>query len=202
MPSKKTPEARSEIIEKAQKNARKGYKTNTKKRTNVSDEELVVIKDCIVSLKLVGYTNTQIATIVGLSKGQTKEIVNDPNFKRRLAAISKKLPEAAFLLGQAFLVESVMAVMHVMRTENDNTLVLKAAAEMFDRFGIPKLTRSEIKSIPDPSDDVPDTGIPATALDKIRTASPEVAEKVASLHESFLEGVERIVNGEDLGTSD
>lgn len=199
MPNKKTPEARSEIIEKAQRNARKGYKTNIKKRASVSDEELVVIKDCIVSLKLVGYTNTQISTIVGLSKGQTKEIVNDPYFKRRLEAISKKLPEAAFLLGQAFLVESVMAVMHVMRTENDNTLVLKAAAEMFDRFGIPKLSRSEIKTSSNPT---PDTEIPQTVLDKVRTAPPEVAEKVALLHESFLEGVERTLNGEFSGNTD
>lgn len=192
----KTPEERSAFIEKQQSKAKRGYKKNLKKRTTVSEEELVIIKDSIVTLKLVGYSNSQIAAIVGLSKGQTREIVNDHNFQSRLQAISKKLPEAAFRLGQAYLVESVQNIMHVQRTETDNTLVLKAAAEMLDRFGIPKLTRAEIKSNPTPPTD---TEIPTTVMDKLRNASPETQESIASLHESFLEGVERIL-GDKGGT--
>lgn len=194
----KTPEDRSEIIEKANAKAKKGYKRNLKKRTNVSPEELVVIKDMLVSLKLVGYTNTQCAAIVGLSKGQTKEVVNDPNFKSRLASLQKKLPEAAINLGRAYLVEGVQAVVHVMRTEKDNGLVLKAAAELFDRFGIPKNTRAEIKT--DPAAGQTEGEIPKDVMERIRLAPPELQEQIAGLNESFREGVERILDGGNRGS--
>src|SRR3954471_23524595 len=92
----KSPEERSEIIEKAQKKARKGYRINTKRdRKDIGEDEITIIKDSLVSLRLVGYTPSQCAAIVGLSKGQVKEIVNDPNFKSRLASLRDKLPEAA-----------------------------------------------------------------------------------------------------------
>lgn len=200
MASKRTPDERSDFIKKTQARGRKGYKTNLKKRTVVSDEELVIIKDCIVSLKLVGYTNTQISSIVGLSKGQTRDVINDPNFQSRLSAISKKLPEAAYRLGQAYLIEAVQAVLHVMRTEQDNALVLKAAAELFDRFGIPKNTKTEIKT-EKPVDETA-TEIPKNVMDKLRQATPETQEAIAGLHEGFLEGVERILSGGNSGNSD
>lgn len=192
MANRRTPEGRSEIVEKATNKARRGYKTNLKKRTKVTDEELVVIKDMLVSLKLVSYTNTQCAAIVGLSKGQTREIVNDPNFKSRLLSLQKKMPEAAINLGRAYLVEAVQAVAHILRTEEDNALVLRAAAEMFDRFGIPKTTKTEVKTDPVP----PTEGeIPQATMDRLRAAPPEVQEAVAGLNESYREGVERILDG-------
>ena len=189
----KSPEERAEVIEKAQKAAKKGYRLNTKRpRKGVTDDEIIVIKDMLVSLKLVGYTNSQCGAIVGLSRGQVKEIVNDPNFKSRLEAIKNKLPEAAINLGRAYLVEAVQSVVHVLRTESDNALVLKAAAELFDRFGIAKVSRSEIKT--DPTPPAGEGEISESFMDKLRTAPPEVQEKVAALHESFTEGVERILN--------
>lgn len=193
MASRKTPADRSEILEKANSKARKGYKGNTKKRTSVTEEELVVIKDMLVSLKLVAYTNSQCAAIVGLSKGQVKEIVGDHNFQQRLVSLKTKLPEAAINLGRAYLVEAVQAVAHVMRTEKDNALVLKAAGEIFDRFGLPKNTRAEIVKPPAEGDNP--TDLPPTVMDKLRAASPEKQEAIAGLHESFVEGIERILRG-------
>jgi hypothetical protein len=189
----KSPEERSEVVAKAQQKAKKGYRLNTKKpRKGVSDDEIVIIKDMLVSLKLVGgYSNSQCAAIVGLSRGQVKEIVNDPNFKSRLNSLREKLPEAAINLGRAYLVEAVQAVVHVLRTETDNGLVLKAAAELFDRFGIAKVSRSEIKTDPQPT---PESEINESLMDKLRTAPPELQEQVAALHESFTEGVERILS--------
>lgn len=199
MASRKTPEQRAEVVQKAEKKAKKGYRLNTKKaRKGVNEDEIIVIKDMLVSLKLVGYTNTQCAAIVGLSKGQVKEIVNDPNFKSRLRSIQEKLPEAALNLGRAYLVESVQAVVHVLRTETDNSLVLKAAAEMFDRFGLPKLSKSEVKTEAPPTPEE----IPGNLMDKLRNASPEIQEQIAALHESFSEGVERILTGGVDGHSD
>lgn len=198
----KTPDERAEVIRKATSKAKKGYRLNTKTpRKGVTDDEIVVIKDMLISLKLVGYSNSQCAAIVGLSRGQVREIVKDPNFIKRLESLKTKLPEAAVNLGRAYLVESVMAVIHVMRTETDNALVLKAAAEMFDRFGVPKLTRSESK-IETP--DEPQEEINQSLLEKLRNEPPEVQERIASLHQSFSEGVEAILNEgkEDAASAD
>lgn len=191
--NKKTPAERAEILEKAHSKAKKGYRINTKRdRKDVGDDEIVVIKDMLVSLRLVGYTPSQCAAVVGLSKGQVKEIVNDPNFKSRLESLKTKLPEAAVNLGRAYLVEAVQAVIHILRTENDNALILKAAAEIFDRFGIPKVSRAEVKS--DPTPEQSGSEINETFMDRLRTAPPDIQEKVAALHESFTEGVERILS--------
>jgi hypothetical protein len=190
MANKKTPLERAEIIISAQNKARKGYKLNTKKPRSASDDELVVIRDMLISLKLVGYTNKQCGAIVGLSKGQVGEITGDENFKRRLTSLRDKLPEAAVNLGRAYLVEAVQAVIHILRTETDSALVLKAAAEIFDRFGIPKVSKIEA-----PPDKPPEDEIPKETLDKLRLAPPEVQEQVAALQESFVEGVERILSG-------
>lgn len=191
MPNRKTPEERAEIIDKATAKARKGYKINTKaRRKDVGDDELHIIKDMLVTLRVVGYSNTQCAAIVGLSRGQVREITNDPNFKSRLTSIKEKLPEAALNLGRAYLVEAVQAVIHVLRTETDNALVLKAAAEIFDRFGIPKVSRAEVKTEPEK----PEGEINDSLMEKLRTASPDKQEQIAALHESFSEGVERILS--------
>lgn len=191
--NKKTPAERAEILEKAHSKAKKGYRINTKRdRKDVGDDEIVVIKDMLVSLRLVGYTPSQCAAVVGLSKGQVKEIVNDPNFKSRLESLKTKLPEAAVNLGRAYLVEAVQAVIHILRTETDNALILKAAAEIFDRFGIPKVSRAEVKS--DPTPEQSGSEINETFMDRLRTAPPDIQEKVAALHESFTEGVERILS--------
>ncbi|HWV46825.1 MAG TPA: hypothetical protein VN039_12545 [Nitrospira sp.] len=191
--NKKTPAERAEILEKAHSKAKKGYRINTKRdRKDVGDDEMAVIKDMLVSLRLVGYTPSQCAAVVGLSKRQVKEIVNDPNFKSRLESLKTKLPEAAVNLGRAYLVEAVQAVVHILRTETDNALILKAAAEIFDRFGIPKVSRAEVKS--DPTPEQSGSEINETFMDRLRTAPPEIQEKVAALHESFTEGVERILS--------
>lgn len=196
--TKKTPEERAALIEKAEKRARKTYRISKRDRKDIGEDEIVVIKDMLVSLRLVGYTPSQCAAIVGMSKGQVREIVNDPNFKKRLESLRSKLPEAAVNLGRAYLVEAVQAVVHILRTEKDNALVLKAAAEIFDRFGIPKVSRSEAKIDP------PDTGneIPNSLMAKLRAASPEVQEQIALLQESFVEGVERILSGGNDGSTD
>lgn len=201
MANQKTPEERSEIISKLHSKARKGYKTKTTRKRSVSGEELEIIKDQLVALKVIGgYSNTQCAMIVGLSKGQVREIIADPNMRSRIEAVKKNLPKAALNLGQAYLVEAVQAVVHILRTETDNALVLKAAAEIFDRFGIPKVSRSEAKI--DTPNDGDESEIPNTLMSKLRAAPPEVQEQVAALQESFTEGVERILSGGTDGPTD
>lgn len=195
MAKRATPDERAAAVDKALKKAKKTYRLKTKvDRKDVSPDEIIVITDMLISLRVVGYSPSLCAKIVGLSKGQVREICNDPNFKSRLASIKTKLPEAAINLGRAYLVEAVQSVVHVMRTETDNALVLKAAAELFDRFGIPKLSRSEIKTESDETSGDGGEILPLTFIEKLRGAPPEIQEKVAELSEMFSEGVEKILS--------
>lgn len=196
----KTPEERSQVVDRANARARKGYKVNTRtRRTDVGDEQKEIITMQLLALKVIGgYSNIQCAQIVGISRGQVRAIVQDEKFKRQVTTVAKTLPAAALNLGQAYLVEAVQAVVHVMRTESDNALVLKAAAEMFDRFGLPKLTKAEVQTTPPP--DSNPLGADKNFMDKLREASPEIQEQVAQLHESFVEGVSRILNGDENGS--
>lgn len=187
----KTPDERAEAVEKAEKRARRGYRNNIDKNRKLSDAELDFIRDSCVILMLVGYSNMQIAHIVGLSKSQVKIVREDANVQKRIASLKSKLPEAALTLGKAYLVEAIQAVVHVMRTEKDNALVLKAAAEIFDRFGIPKVSRAEGKIETQPP--ATEGEISDDLMTKLRAAPPEVQEKVAALHESFTEGIDRIL---------
>lgn len=197
----KTPEERSEILDRANAKAKRGYKGDLKKRTKVSPAELEVMTDMLISLKLVGFSNSQCGAIVGLSRGQVKEITTDEKFQKRLMTLKTKLPEAAINLGRAYLVEAVQWVVHVGRTEKDNALVLKAAETLFDRFGIPKTSRNESK-VENSGEPAVGTEIPKGVMDKLRTASPEVQAAIADLNDSFLEGVERILNGGSDGSTE
>lgn len=197
----KSPDERAEAVDKAQRRARKSYRKNiNKKRGNLTEAELIVVKDQLVSLKLVGYSNSQCASIVGLSKGQVGEIVKDANFQKRLMSLHEKLPQAAIQLGKAYLVEAVQWVVDVGRTTKDEDKRLKAAAELFDRFGVAKVSKNEIKDTTPVEGGEPDE-LPSTFMEKLRQAPPELQEKVVELQESFLEGVERILTEGSNGDS-
>ena len=188
----KTPDDRAAEIEKQTAKVKKRYKLDTKKRRKVTDVEKAVIIDSIVCLRVASYTNSQIASIVGISKGQVKEIVADEKVQQRILFLKDRLPEAAVQLARSYLIEAVQAVVHVLRTEKDNALVLKAAAEIFDRFGLPKLSRAEVKTgdSPDaPWEDKEDKSL----LDNFRSAPPEIQEKAAQLHEMFEEGLRNLL---------
>jgi DNA repair photolyase len=83
----------------------------------------------------------------------------------------------------------------VLRTETDNALVLKAASELFDRFGLPKLTRQE--ATVDASTTINETD--ESLISKFRSATPEMQEKAAQLHELFEEGLKNILAEEENG---
>jgi hypothetical protein len=179
---------------------RKRYKVNvTKRRKFTFEGEDELVKDMVVVLKLSNYTNTQIASIVGVSRGQVKEILQDGNVQRQLMALREKLPQAALELGRAYLIEAVQAVAHVMRTTDDDALVLRAAGELFDRFGIPKVSRSEQKT------ETPDGGehpVTPSLMEKLRQASPEVQAKAADLQEMFQEGISQLLDSTDQKVTD
>ena len=192
----KTPADRAASIEAQTSIVKRRYKTNLKTRRRFAiqgEEELV--KDMICVLKLANYTHGQIAAIVGVSRGQVGEYLKDENLQKKMLHLREALPAAALELGKAYLIEAVQAVVHVLRTETDNALVLKAASELFDRFGLPKLTRQE--ATVDASTMINE--IDESLISKFRSATPEMQEKAAQLHELFEEGLKNILAEEENG---
>lgn len=194
MASPRTPDDKAADLRKASNKARKRYKVNVKKRRKFEFEgEEELTKDMIVVLKLANYSNTQIAMIVGVSRQQVGGYLEDGNVQKKYLALKEKLPQAALELGRAYLIEAVTAVVHVLRTSTNEKMILQAAGELFDRFGIPKSSRIET-----PSDDGDDDNPMAdpSLMDKLRKASPEIQAAVADLQDSFMSGVEQILSQE------
>lgn len=182
----KTPAARAASIEEQTALVKRKYKKDINRRRKFSiagEEELV--KDMIVVLKLANYTHGQIASIVGVSRGQVGVFLQDEKLQAKMLHLREALPAAALELGKAYLIEAVQAVVHVLRTEKDNALVLKAAGELFDRFGLPKLSRTE--ATVDEKTSFGDTD--ESLISQFRTVSPELQEKAAQLHDAMEEGL-------------
>ncbi len=191
----KTPESRAASLKAQGDRVRKRYKVNVSKRRKFTFEgEDELVKNMIVVLKLANYTNTQIASIVGVSRGQVKEFLADGNVQKQYLALKERLPQAALDLGRTYLIEAVEAVVNVMRTSTDDSVVLKAAAELFDRFGIPKVSRQEQKTEPESEGDHPLT---PTLMERLRQASPDVQAKAADLQEMFQEGLAELLKSKD-----
>ncbi len=188
--AQKTPADRAASLEENTARVKKRYKTNlrTKRRFEINGEEELV-KDMVVVLKLANYTHSQIGSIVGVSRGQVREYLQDENVQKKILVLRERLPQAALELGRAYLIEAVQAVVHVLRTETDNALVLKAAAEMFDRFGLPKLSRSE--STVEETTNLGTTD--ESLLMKFRSVDPELQEKAAQLHDAMEEGLRALL---------
>jgi len=188
----RTPDEKAASLRKQTDKARKRHKVVvTKRRKFTFEGEEEIVKDMIVILKLANYSNVQIAMITGISRKQVATFLEDGNVQKKYMTLKGKLPQAALELGRAYLIEAVAAVVHVMRTAIDDTTVLKAAAELFDRFGIPKSSRIETGTeegdnpLSDP-----------TVMDRIRKATPEKQAQIAELQEMWEQGIEQILKPE------
>lgn len=201
MPTRKTkprvPEEKAASLKKRTEKARKRYKVNiTKRRKFTFEGEEELVKDMIVVLKLANYSNTQIAMIVGISRNQVALFLEDGNVQKQYMALKTRLPQAALELGRAYLIEAVEAVVHVMRTTDDESLILKAAAEIFDRFGIPKSSRVETTADLGSSEDTDSMISDPTLMERLRKAAPETQDAVAQLTDAFHEGIAQLLEKE------
>ena len=186
----RTPDEKAASLRKATEKARKRHKVVvTKRRKFTFEGEEDLVKDMIVVLKLANYSNTQVAMIVGISRKQVAAFLEDGNVQKKYLALKERLPQAALELGRAYLIEAVEAVVHVMRTTDDDAIILKAAAELFDRFGIPKSSRVET----DKADGEENPMSDPTLMDRIRKASPEQQAQIADLQEMWEQGLEQIL---------
>lgn len=184
-----TPDTRASDAKKRVENVRRKYKVNTKSKKKLLDVEIPHVKTMVGILKVAGYSRVQIAKVIGISRGQVAEFLETEDVQKLIVDLREGLPAAAMSLMQGYMIEAVQAVVDVMRTSEDGAVVLKAAAEVLDRGGMPKQSRQE--RITDNTErEVVEFG--GEFVEMLRQASPEVQEQVASM----FEGIENLLKQE------
>lgn len=178
-PAKRAADAKRDVS-----SVRRKYKTNlSAKRKFLPGEEDHVI-DTVIVLKIAGYTGSQIARTIGISRGQVREILSKPDVADRVIAIRKSIPAAALELLQGFMIEAVQAVVDVMRKSEDDAIIIRAAGEILDRAGLPKASKQERHTVSEEKTVITDDGI----VDRLRQLPPEEQEQAAQIIEQ-LEGL-------------
>jgi hypothetical protein len=119
------PDAKLTPAEKramAQKNEaakiRRKYKKDVHKHVKLLPVEQQYVGHMVVVLKVAGYSRTQIAKIAGVSKGQVKTYLEDPQITEMIEILRANLPAAAIDLMQGYLLEGVLVLVEVMRSES------------------------------------------------------------------------------------
>jgi hypothetical protein len=176
-----TPDTRAADAKENVRRVRRQYKVDLTKRRKLLPAEIPHVEDMVIVLKLAGYTRTQMAKVIGISKGQVKEILEKPEVNEKMAELRAALPQAALDLIQGYMIEAVQAIVDVMRKTQDDKLILQAAGDILDRAGLAKASRQERHNIEEQKITVTDDGL----LDKLRTASPEVQEQAAQMIEKM-----------------
>jgi hypothetical protein len=141
--ARRVPEERAEAGQESVRRIRRRYKVALNKPKVYVLGEKEHVADMVVVLKLAGYSNTQIGRVVGISRGQVKDLLAEPQVAERLQELRTALPRAALDLLHGYTIEAVQAIVDVLRSSEDDALILRAAAEILDRAGIGKTSRTE-----------------------------------------------------------
>jgi len=181
MGKQSTPHQRASEVTKDTARIRRKYKQNVNKPKKFSRGEEPWALFMTVVLKLAGYTSRQIASIVGISKGQVKALLESPEGQQKLGELRQSIPSAALELLHGYMIEAVQAIVEVLRHSEDDKMILTAAAEILDRGGMPKSSRQEKENKNTENLVVTDDGL----LEKLREAPPEVQEQAASMIENL-----------------
>lgn len=177
---------------------RRRYKKNVKRNAVILPGEREFIAATVCTLKLARYPNTQIAKIIGISRQQVAEILEQPGVAERLVKLQENLPAAALEIMEGYSIEAVQALIDVMRTTEDDKYRIQAATEILDRTGVPKVSRQERKTEHEETINVRDDGL----LEKLREASPEVQEEAAQMVEKLEALLSAHAGVEDEGEDD
>lgn len=184
------PLKRAAVVKKEIRTIRRRYRIPPKtKKFSPGEEEAVKFQ--IVVLKLAGYSQTQIAAALGVTRAQVGNFLDEPSQQELLVDLRRRIAGAALELLEIFTIESLMTIVDVMRTSEFDDLRLKAAAEILDRAGIPKTSRQERKVEQEEKHTLTDEGI----VDALRALPPEKQEEAARM----LEQVEEFVNSQAVG---
>jgi hypothetical protein len=182
-PAKRAADAKRQIA-----SVRRKYKVDVNKSRKLLPAEIPYVEDMVVVLKIAGYSRSQMAKVIGISKGQIKLMLDNPDVAEKIVSLRARLPNAAIDLIQGLMIEAVMTIADVMRTENDNKVRLTAAFDLLDRGGASKVSRQERHNLNEERTTFTDDGI----VEALRAASPEVQEQAAQL----IEALEKLLGGE------
>jgi hypothetical protein len=150
------------------------------------------IEEQIAVLRISGYNNTQIAKVTGVSRGQVKEILEDASVIELVNEMRLVLTKAAQNLLEHSLIEAVQALVNILRVSTDEQNVIKAAGEILDRGGLPKLSRQEQRKEIETKTTFTDDGI----VDVIRMLPPEQQEEAAQMIEGLQKFLSNAIEGD------
>jgi hypothetical protein len=142
------------------------------------------IKDMVIVLKLSRYSNTQIGSVVGISRGQVKELLIEEDVAERLQSLQENLPGAALELLQGYSIEAVQAIVDVMRSSLDDGMILKAASEVLDRTGVSKVSKSEA-NVHNVNENKTTIGADGDLMEALRQLPPDKQEEAAQMIENL-----------------
>jgi len=184
MPRKETSIPKTSAdVKKLQKQVRRRYKVNPKKRVKVTLGKEEFNFRMVIILELAGYSRTQMAKIIGISKNQVKELLESPQSAEQINFMRERIPGAALELIQNYMIEAVQTIVDVMRTTPADEMRLKAAGDLLDRGGAAKASRTEqsVHKVNEERHTFTNDGI----VDAIRQLPPEKQEEAAQMMEKF-----------------
>ncbi len=179
MRKESTPNKRAVNRKKEVDRIRRRYKVDVNKKRRLLPGEIPHVQNMIVVLRLAGYSNVQIARIIGISRNQVTDHLKEPAVAELLVSLRARLPQAALDLLQGYMIEAVQAIVDVMRRSGDDKYILQAASEILDRAGLPKASKQERHTIEEERVTFTDDGI----VESLREAPIEVQEEAAQLIE-------------------
>lgn len=195
MPRQAQPEERATWIDKERRKVRRKYSSDKQlkrpRKFIPGEEEFVGVQ--VAVLKISGYTNAQIGRTLGVSKGQVSEFLKKPEVADLVLSLRRTLPAAAIELMQSFMIEGVMVLVEIMRQSGDDKIRVEAVKELFDRGGVPKISRQERKQ---ESEEVVKFNDEAL-VDRIRELPPEKQEEAAQMIEALSNFLNSAVENEN-----
>lgn len=189
------PEDRNQVLDQERQRVRRKYKVNPKKRRVVfAPGEEYHLKVISVILKIAGYSHTQIAASIGVTRGQVGDWIAEEETQALYVDTLAAIPLAAKELMQTYSIEAVHSIVDVMRSSTDDKMILEAAKDILDRSGLPKATRSEV----DRSDTKKlEFGVNSDDLSTLRDLPPHLQEKAAELVENLENSLRELVVEKD-----
>ena len=160
---------------------RRAYSVDIARDKRVLHSEKKFIEQMVLVLHLARYSKVQTARIVGISVQQVTQILNQPDVNEAVLTLRTQLPQAALDLLQNYMIEAVQTIVDVMRTTGDDKVALTAAADILDRAGIPKSSKTSSHKITEEKLTITDDGI----VEKLREAPVEVQEEAAQIIEKL-----------------
>lgn len=180
----RTPEDRAaQIVSRQRSRIRRKYKVNAKKNRKRFPGEIDYKQDMAIILSLAGYNHKEIALSLGEHRNLIGEWMKDPKVVDKFMALSEDLPDSARKLLETYSIEAVHTLVDIMRTSEDDKMILDAAKEILDRGGIPKTSRTESKQEKRETFEISDDDF----LSKIRQLPPEKQEEAAQMVENLSE---------------